>query len=122
VLGVLLAPAPLGVHRSGLDAGDHPDVAFRRPCEGAGDLPAHRLASLCDHLTGIVRRILVIQRGQAIEVAGVERLKPRADKLERIGRHRVEVFYVLRGASGAGRRGPGKRSDEERGEAAPDKE
>ncbi len=92
-LRILLAAAPFGVHRSGFDARDHPYAALRRTRESVGDFLAHGLASLHDPGADVIGGVLVIQRGQAVDIAGIEGPEPPADELERIGGHHVEVFY-----------------------------
>ena len=96
ILHGLLAPAPLGVHRPGLYARDHADVTLRRTRQRAGNLTAHRLASASDPLAEIVRRIFVIQEGEALEIAGVERLKPLSDDVEGIDQHAFEYFTCMK--------------------------
>ena len=50
-----------------------------------GDLLPHRVASRARSTAPeSLRRILVIERGEAVEIAGVERLEPAADELKRI--------------------------------------
>ena len=44
----------------------------------------------------IIRRIVVIERSQTVDVAGVERLKPPADEIKRIERHALRYFTCMK--------------------------
>ena len=85
-LGILLAAAPLRVHRAGLDTRDHPHVALRRSRKRSRDLLPHGLPAASHDGPEIICRVVVIERSQTVEVAGVERLKPPADEIERVSR------------------------------------
>src|SRR5215212_9002410 len=84
--GIPFSAAPFGVHRPGLDSRNHSNIALRRSrqhhVEGATD----RAAAACRLAAVIFRRVLVIERYQSLDVAGVERVKPLTDEIERIER------------------------------------
>src|SRR5687768_16051692 len=68
VIWIVLAPAPLGMHRTGLDARNHAHVALRRSRKDGGDLLTHRIAALRDCRARVVARVLVIQRRERLEI------------------------------------------------------
>ena len=86
-VGTLLAAPPLGVHRAGLDARDHPHVPLRRARKGGRPFPAHRVTSARNRVARVIGRIGVIHLGEHVEITGIEGLKPFAHELEGIGRH-----------------------------------
>jgi hypothetical protein len=62
--GIVLAAAPLRVHRAGLDARDHPHVALRRSRERSRDLLPHGLPAANHDGPEIICRVVVIERCQ----------------------------------------------------------
>jgi secondary thiamine-phosphate synthase enzyme len=69
---------------------------LRRSRERSRDLLPHGLSPASHDGSYIVARVVVIKRSQSVEIAGVERLEPPADEIERIGGHALEYFTCMK--------------------------
>jgi hypothetical protein len=81
------------MHRTRLNASDHPDGTLRRPRKQRLKLAAQRRQPPSGLTAEIHLDIGAIERHERVQLAAVERFEPVSDEIKRIHDHSVQMLH-----------------------------